>query len=366
MEPTRTPSLTNARLEGLDLARYAAFVGMVVVNFRIAMGAESDTSAWHGTGAGGDGTPWHAVIANLLEGRAAALFVVLAGIGLGLAVARGQTRTTTLRRAAFLLVAGLADATVFSGDILHFYAFYFAISALCLRLGPRTLGAMALATVLLFVGLAAILDYDRGWDWSTYEYEDFWSPAGFVRHVFFNGWHPVVPWIGFFWVGMALARTDLSDGRTQRRLVVWGALVAGAAELSSRVLLARIEMDDAELEQALFGTSPIPPMPLYMLAAGGTAVALVGLALLVEPRLKRAGVLGLVTPAGRQTLTLYFAHIFLGMGSLQVLGLLGGQTMPAAWAASLGFCLVATVFAYRWSRRFRRGPLEGLMRRVTG
>ena len=29
---------TGNRLEGLDLARYVAFVGMVIVNFKIAMG----------------------------------------------------------------------------------------------------------------------------------------------------------------------------------------------------------------------------------------------------------------------------------------------------------------------------------------
>jgi hypothetical protein len=39
MEKTKQTAKGN-RLEGLDLARYVAFVGMVVVNFKIAMGAE--------------------------------------------------------------------------------------------------------------------------------------------------------------------------------------------------------------------------------------------------------------------------------------------------------------------------------------
>lgn len=66
----RTPK--SNRLEGLDLARYVAFVGMVIVNFKIAMGAE-----------GGEGLL--NLLTTALEGRAAATFVVLAGIGLGLA-----------------------------------------------------------------------------------------------------------------------------------------------------------------------------------------------------------------------------------------------------------------------------------------
>ena len=36
----------GSRLEGLDVARYFAFVGMVVVNFTIVMGAENDGDQW--------------------------------------------------------------------------------------------------------------------------------------------------------------------------------------------------------------------------------------------------------------------------------------------------------------------------------
>ena len=60
------------RLAGLDIARFIAFTGMVLVNFRIAAQV-SDT------------TDWAYQITHLLEGRAAALFVVLAGVGITLA-----------------------------------------------------------------------------------------------------------------------------------------------------------------------------------------------------------------------------------------------------------------------------------------
>jgi len=93
------------RLEGLDLARYIAFVGMVIVNFKIAMGAEGD-----------DGVL--GLLTTALEGRAAATFVVLAGIGLGLAGLKGidQTIVVTVKRALFLLVIGLLNMTIFDAD----------------------------------------------------------------------------------------------------------------------------------------------------------------------------------------------------------------------------------------------------------
>ena len=88
----------RSRLEGLDVARYFAFVGMVIVNFKIAMGAENDGALL-------------GFLTGALEGRAAATFVVLAGIGLGLSGLRGvdQTIAVTIKRTLFLLVIGLLN-----------------------------------------------------------------------------------------------------------------------------------------------------------------------------------------------------------------------------------------------------------------
>lgn len=55
------------RLHGLDIARFLAFCGMVLVNFRIAAQVTPGTDAI-------------SLFTNSLEGRAAALFVVLAGL----------------------------------------------------------------------------------------------------------------------------------------------------------------------------------------------------------------------------------------------------------------------------------------------
>lgn len=124
-----TGTTTSSRLEGLDLARFIAFVGMVIVNFKIAMGAENESGAL-------------SVLTSALEGRAAATFVILAGIGLGLAALREdhlQTVSVTVRRAVFLLVIGLLNSLIFDSDILHYYAFYFFFGVLLLPVRSRWL-----------------------------------------------------------------------------------------------------------------------------------------------------------------------------------------------------------------------------------
>jgi fucose 4-O-acetylase-like acetyltransferase len=78
----------------------------------------------------------------------------------------------------------------------------------------------------------------------------------------------------------------------------------------------------------------------------GAASAVIGLCLLVSGRFEAWGVLKLITPAGRQTLTLYIAHILLGMGTLEALGMLGGQTVATAFSAALLFCLAVTIYAF--------------------
>ena len=344
----------GSRLEGLDLARYLAFVGMVIVNFKIAMGAENE----------------HGVVGYLtsaLEGRAAATFVVLAGIGLGLAAQKGLGQTTgvTIKRAAFLLAVGLLNMLVFDADILHYYAFYFLFGVLLLSLGSLRLIGVLLGLNVAFVVMIMTLNYDTGWNWDDYTYEGFWTPAGFVRNLFFNGWHPVIPWLGFLLFGVVLSRQELSNRRLQWQLLIGGGLTLALAEAISAVLVGPVSAVDAELVELVL-TEPVPPMPLYFVAGLGAACIVVGFCLLVEDALKRILVFDLLAPAGRQTLTLYIAHILIGMGTLEAMGMLGNQTLNRSVLASLIFCAAATIYAFLWSKAFKRGPIESLMRKLAG
>lgn len=333
------------RLHGLDLARFFSLFGMVIVNFKVASGAVSDGSILTS-------------ITSAFEGRAAATFVVLAGIGLGMAGKGATNWPTILKRALFLLVLGLLNMLVFDADIIHYYAFYFLFGAMFLQTGTRTLILSIFAINLTAVTLLIILQFDTGWNWETYEYADFWTAAGFTRNLFFNGWHPVFPWLSFLLFGLILARLDLSSPQTQLRLIFWGLCVWLVTEIISASLLVWFSGSlDATI---LFQTSPVPPVPFYILAGGGAASAVIGICLRLGNRFS------MLATTGRQTLTLYFAHIFFGMGAMQLFGLLNH---PPLWQAILAACIFtacAVLYANIWSRLFSRGPVELLMRRVAG
>ena len=147
---------TRQRLEGIDLARYFALIGMVIVNFDVVM-VGIETAQTHR-------------FAELLQGRAAATFVVLAGLGFGLGAQRAdwqQTAGVTIRRAAFLLILGLVNMAIFPPDIVHYYAFYFLLGLPFVnRSGFQICTAVAVLTVSFPIAVLAF-DYEAGWNWEA-------------------------------------------------------------------------------------------------------------------------------------------------------------------------------------------------------
>ncbi len=357
----------NKRIVGYDLARALAVFGMVVVNFKIVMGAEEN------------GPAWLVALVAPLSGRAAATFVVLAGAGLALLTRTGRVsgdrgriardRRSLLKRALFLFVVGLLYTPLWPADILHFYGVYIAVAAFLFTVRSSRLWMAIVAIALMFVALLFVLDYERGWDWATLDYHGLWTPAGMIRHLFFNGFHPVIPWLAFLLLGLILGRQDLSVPAVRRRVMAWGAGIAIVAEAASwlfiRTLSAGASPEDLEVIQALAGTGPMPPMPLYLLAGGGTACAVIALSIAVGERYADSRWLRPFISTGQLALTLYVAHVVLGMGALEALGRLEEQTLPVALGAAGVFCVAGVVFAHAWRRRYKRGPLEAVMRKLT-
>ncbi len=357
-----------SRIAGYDLARALAIMGMVVANFRWMMDAY------------GVGPPWLEFMANRIDGRAAATFVVLAGVGISLMSRRARealdahamlrTRNRLLRRALFLFVIGHAFALVWPADILHFYGVYLTVGAFLLAASGRALWRTAAALAGAFVLLVSVLDYEAGWDWETMTYHGFWTAKGLVSTLFFNGFHPVIPWAAFLLLGMWLGRQDLFDPAVRKRILVRAASVALAVEVVSAFLVHRFSAGATKVEkeyvEAFFGTWAMPPLPFYMLAGGGTAVVVITLCVAFARKIPSSKLLSPMVATGQLAFTLYIAHVVVGMGALEALGRLEHQSLPFALGSAAVFCAVAVLFSHAWRKRYERGPLEWIMRKVAG
>ena len=346
----------SERLIGLDIARYLAFVGMVLVNFDIAMsyGVQSNEGFFN-------------EFIGQLQGRASATFVVLAGIGLGLSSFKKESQTvnTIVKRSIFLLILGLLNMTIFEGDILHYYAFYFLFGVFLLPFGNRALILVISILNLVFFSMMLFIDYESGWNFEELTYSGLWTIDGFTRNLFFNGFHPVFPWLGFFLLGILMSRVLLKKRQVQIKMISWGLIAIIFSEIMSFIISGYVIPADSEL-QFLFMTDSMPPMPLYFLAASGSALLTIGLCLLVSEKFRESKIYSLIAPAGTQTLTLYVLHIIVGLGFIDAIGFTGTQTSSQAFVAAIIFCILGTIFAFTWSKWFRRGIFESLMRKLTG
>ncbi|AFH59843.1 DUF418 domain-containing protein [Paenibacillus caseinilyticus] len=351
------------RLTGLDLARSLAVFGMILVNYKIAMGAEAG------------GPPWLAAAAGLLEGRSSAVFVMLAGIGLSLMTRRARqgeagelrrSRTVIRKRALYLLLLGIGLLLAgWSADILHYYALYLFLGSFLIRAPSGALLVWTAGLLVCAQGQLLLLDYRTGWDPAFHQYLDFWTPEGFLRNLWFNGYHPMLPWFAFFVFGMWLGRLSLRDEAVRRR----GLLVSlGVGFLSEATAFAArsasIPYLDEEGAAYLFGTKPMPPGLFYMLSAGGTAAAVILLCLYAADRLQESALAARLIPAGQMALTHYVLHVIAGLGLLELLGALENGSLPFALLYGTGYYAAALLLSGRWLNRFGRGPFESLMRRL--
>jgi len=375
--PSPTPAPAS-RLIGLDVARALAILGMIVVHFCLVAAADQTTP------------PWMAAILRALDGRASAVFILLAGIGVTLMTRgavqrqdiarRNELQVMLIRRGIALLVLGLLNLTIWSGDILRIYGVSLIVASCLFDRSSRALLVWAAAFALAFIGLFAAFDFSQNWDWETMTYQRLWTPSGQLRNLFYDGFRSVFPWTGLLIFGMWLGRLDLTRQTICHRLLLLGAATAAAAEGLSWSLLrwlaptaGQSPSDVPELAplslpadeaRALFGTDSMPALPLFLLAAGGTAVSVIALGCLATNRWPGRGWKPLVA-TGQMALTWYMAHILLGLGGLVALNQVGAHSLPAAAALGVAFFAIAVLVATRWNRIARRGPLETALRRLS-
>ena len=356
----------NNRIVGYDLARAGAFFGMLLVNFSVLMGSGSSAPNW---------LDW---VAGIIRGRAAATFVVLAGAGLSLLtksvylrkdrVEINAKRSTLLKRSLFLLVIGLFNFVISPiSDILHFYAVYIALGACLLTVSNLSLWLLTAATMACRPLVFMAFDFVKSWDLNTFADAGFWNLPGIIGHIFFNGCFPVIPWMAFITVGMWLGRQDFSDRALVKKILLAGIVAVAFAESLSRVgiYLSSSAHPGRGLEKLLpfFKIASWDPMPLFMISAMGTALVVIALIMKLADKYGNARWVLPLASVGQTTLTLYVAHIIMGTLLLWIIEEFELEPPFLGLWASVFFYLAALLFCQNWLKRFRKGPLEILMRR---
>ena len=328
----------------------------------------------------------------LVDGRASALFAVLAGVSLAL-MSRHTGAGALAVRALLVALLGLALGELDTGlaVILTYYGLLFWLGLPFLRLRARALFAWAAAWVLLAPVVSALLrphlPARRG---PSPSFDQLADPGHLVSELLLTGYYPVVTWLAYLLLGLALGRCDLRSRTVQARLVGGGLVASVLALVVSRSfteqpwVLRRLVPDagrygDVSTAKAfldaisggLHGSTPaggswawqlvVAPhsgTPFDLVETGGSAVLVIGACLLLVSALGPAALRGVAVAfgAGTMTLSLYSLHVVLRTGAL----------WPPEEPSSFGWhVLVLMGLGAGFVGLRRRGPLEWLVGRVS-
>ncbi|HWM05860.1 MAG TPA: heparan-alpha-glucosaminide N-acetyltransferase domain-containing protein [Actinophytocola sp.] len=350
------------RLVGLDVARCLALVGMIATHTLMPPLPGEDRPLWH----------W------LASGRASALFAVLAGVSLalmsgGTRPVRGRERAATTAglavRALLIAALGLALGDLDSGlaVILAYYGVLFLLGLPFLGLrAPALFGLAAAWLVLTPVASYLLAPHLPPRTFALPTFDRLAEPGLLLSEITVTGYYPVLPWLAYLFAGMAVGRLDLRRRGTDVRLALWGLGVAVGAQVLAEVL------SPAENAADFHGT--VPPeagwdllrvadphsgTPLDLATTIGSALAVIGICLVVARLLPRAGerALAVAFGAGTMTLSLYSLHVLLHTPDWSP----DDHGQAAFRAHALVVLVIGAAFVVlRWS-----GPLEWLVRQMS-
>lgn len=342
---TSSARATTRRLDGIDVARALAIVGMVAIHV---------SASFLGPVRAGDSS---GLLIDLSYGRASTLFAFVAGIGITLGSRRGtfgENAARLLWRASWLLpvgvVLGLLGTPI--AVILQYYALWFVLAIPFLRAPTWLVAVVASVGVLIGPTWKVWAEVSRP-AWFDAADQLPWIVAVPVD-VVLTGSYPTVSWIWVVLVGMAVARLDLADRAVAGAVTAVGAGVAMVAYRLAAVLDSSIDLG---VYEPWFSTIGHADTPLEQIAVTGVAAAVTGVCLLL------ASVAGPV-PAplaalGRLALSVYVGHIVVYAVARD---LMLATSVADAVTTTMWVAVVSALFAVGWLQVFRRGPLEALDR----
>lgn len=332
------------RLDGIDIARGLAIVGMVVIHVAAVYGGDLR-----------DGEPV-SLLTTMAYGRASTLFAFVAGLGITLGSRRGtfaENATRLAYRAAWLLPLGLLLELLGTpvAVILPHYALWFVLAIPFLRaptwlLTSVTAVGMVLGPTVLVVAQVA----QPTW----FSPRDSGVLFGLAGDLLLVGYYPTVSWVFVVLAGMAVARLPLADRGTATRVLAVGVGTALLGYLGTPILDRAVDLGGHQRWFSTVGHADTPP---EMIAATGVAAAVTAACILLAD-LTGPLLLPLVR-FGRVALTMYVGHIvvYALFREAMLARSVAEITTTTAWVTGVG-----VLGATAWLAAFRRGPLESLDR----
>lgn len=377
--PVESGRVATGRYTAVDVTRGIAVLGMMAVHVFGTFNRDGSAT----------------VASIIAAGRSATTFAFVAGISLAF-LSGGRTVLAGRRygaaaagvavRGALIGLIGLLLAYLGAADvILSSYGLIFLLALPLLACRARTVAAVAVAIaflgpVLLVATAQWGLDYPRSPDDPTVSMF-LTHPVAVLTLLLFTGAYPAVIYLAYLCAGLAVGRLDLASRQVAAWLLGGGLCLAVTSRLISRLVLytggglgeltadvsahrlgratQRVLWETSQGDTWWYLAVPAPHShsTVDVLHTLGSAMAVLGLAMLVVRLPTAARLLGPVADVGSMPLTIYSVHLF-----VLATGLWEGKP----WVLFVVMATAALIFAVLWRRAFGSGPAERWVASVSG
>ena len=363
-----------SRIPSLDVTRAIALVGVVVMNYHSYLNTSAAFYPLRPSFAERIFNP----LSGILTTRFAAVFVLVAGMGIALlvqsAIRSGSTaliraaQMKLARRGLFLYAVGAAVQWIWPGTILFYYGAFFLIAAVICTWSSRSPIAVAAISIVVSTGLTGWRGY-RSFegDFTQWLSPTPNSPRNLLIRTFFDYTHPVFPWITFICAGIILGRNlqRLTQLRTQ--IMMWsGFTLLVTYFIRTFAMPEAITTRTDYVLQRVLSTNNNDHAALHVTAT--LAVALLAFCIvscLTDSREENQAVVFLAG-TGQMTLSIYLAHVFVFNLVVNLLNWVRPTGLDTALALSLAFYLCAIPISSLYFRKFGIGPFERVYRAFGG
>jgi uncharacterized protein len=296
-----------------------------------------------------DGGAFAAKVALALEGKAAVLFFILAGMTW--ARMSSDKPAAIYRRAALYCVIGiLMHTTIWNTEVL-------LPLGLCLALFQLVLDKQRIGDVIAVLGLAATLVLPLMFNSDTAidifeQPSELLKPGGLLRaatFILFTNSYPIVPWWSLVWFGCRLSRVETMFARPISLVAIGCGIAAIGA---SDELLELLDGTVPAALRPIFTVTWTPTTLPFLLQCGGWALIVIGVVCW------RERLFSFLIPLGRMSLTHYIGHILIVCVPLYA------HYTEWDWPVGVGlsafgvWLVGALLLSHFWMKRFSRGPLE--------
>ena len=298
-----------------------------------------------------DGGAFAAKVTLALEGKAAVLFFILAGMT--------WSRMSTDKPAAIYRRAGLYCVI---GILMHITVWNTEVLmplGLCLVLFQVVRDKQRIGDVIAVLGLAATLFVPLMFNSDTAidvfeEPSELLKPGGLLRaatFILFTNSYPVVPWWSLVWFGSRVTGKQLGKPLSIAALGAVFALVGVGITAMPSVVPAAL--------RPLTAVTWTPTTLPFLLQCGGAALIIIGLVSW------RERLFTFLITLGRMSLTHYIGHIVCVCVPLYRIYPDWNWPVTVGLAAYGSWLAGALLLSHFWMKRFRRGPLEMAITRLV-